>query len=364
MENRQMRVSKRKKRHATHDMARAKERKSLKQRAQKQKKQGAMRPFRKRDDSVSEAGHRVKGQRPPKQDYPETGLVLTRAADVKAKKVKWIWQGRISRGNVSVIAGEPGLGKSQIAARLAATVSRGRKWPCEEGSAPRGDVILINAEDGTADTVRPRLEAAGADLKRVHIIKDVADTTTGPRLFSLLADLDRLDQAIENVEEPQLVIIDPLSAFLTAVDGQQFNANDVTQVRGLVSRVNALAKKHEVAIVFISHLTKASGGSALSRLAGSSAFAAAVRAAFLVMRGQADSKWRIFAPAKNNLGADSRALQYRIRRKTLSNKIRAPYIVWNKNPLTITADEALASGGSGGNSKRNNVKSTNFCGTP
>jgi triphosphoribosyl-dephospho-CoA synthetase len=273
-------------------------------------------------------------------------LVIKRAADIKAERVKWIWRRRISRGNVTVIFGQPGLGKGQIAANLAATVSRGRKWPCKEGLAPIGHVIMINAEDGAADTVRPRLEAAGANLTRVHIMKDVADPTRGQRLFSLVADLERLDELLESIETPRLVIIDPLSAFLTPGDGQQFNANDITQVRGLLSRVDALAKKHDIAIVFICHLTKASAGTALSRLAGSSALAAAPRAAFLVTRGEDGSKWLIFAAAKNNLGSDSTTLQYRIRRKKLPSGI-APYISWNKKTLSITADEALANGSGG-----------------
>jgi putative DNA primase/helicase len=292
--------------------------------------------------------HQKKDKAPPSKKTngnSKPRLVVTRASDIKAEKVKWLWPGRFSRGNVSIIAGEPGLGKSQIAAKLAATVSRGRKWPCKEGSAPKGHVIMIIAEDGAADTVRPRLEAAGANLKRVSIIKEVADRTTDPRPFRLLADLDRLDQVIGNVRDPQLVIIDPLSACLTPVDGQQFNGNDVAQVRRLLGRVDALAKKHDIAIVFISHLTKASGGSALTRLLGSSAFAAAARAVFLVTRGAAGSNWRRLAPAKNNLGSDSTAIQFRIEQKKLPNKIRASYIIWNKNRLPINADDALANGG-------------------
>jgi putative DNA primase/helicase len=291
---------------------------------------------------------RPKGKMPPSKKTngnSKPRLVVTRASDIKAENVKWLWPGRFSRGNVSIIAGEPGLGKSQIAAKLAATVSRGRKWPCKEGSAPKGHVIMIITEDGTADTVRPRLEAADANLNRIHIIKEVADATTGPRPFSLLADLHQLDRVIENVSDPQLVIIDPLSACLTPVDGQQFSGNDVTQVRRLLGRVDALAKKHDIAIVLISHLTKARGGSALNRLLGSSAFAAAARAVFLVTRGAPGSNWRRLAPAKNNLGSDSTALQFRIKPKKLPRGIESSYIVWNKNRLPINADDALANGG-------------------
>ena len=207
-------------------------------------------------------------------------LVVTCAADVKAEKLRWIWPKRISRGNVSIIAGEPGLGKSQLVANLAATVSTGGEWPCEEGTAVAGDVVMIVAEDRTADTVRPRLEAAGADLRRVHFIEMVNDKETGRRRFSLLADLMRLDRALSNLKKPRLVTIDPLNAFLASVNGEKFNANDITQVRALLSRLDDLAKKYRVAIICVTHPTKTSSGSALARIMGSSALVAAARAVF------------------------------------------------------------------------------------
>jgi putative DNA primase/helicase len=270
----------------------------------------------------------------------KSGLVLTRASDVRAKKHKWLWQHRIVRGAVTVIAGEPGLGKSQLGIKLAATVSTGGKWPCGEGLAPAGDVIIIFGEDDADTTVRPRLEAAEANLDRVILIGNVNDKTTGPRPFSLIADLKRLDQALAGAEAPRLVIIDPLSAFLNPVGGDTFNPNDATQVRALMRQVDTLAKKHDVAIVFVHHLTKSSG-SALARFAGSSALVAAARAAFLVVRGKPESKWHIFVPAKNNLGPDSTALQFRIRKRELLNGNEEPYVGWNRNPLPITAEEAL-----------------------
>jgi putative DNA primase/helicase len=152
--------------------------------------------------------------------------------------------------------------------------------------------------------------------------------------------LERLDQALAGAEAARLVIVDPLSAFLSEVGGATFNPNDVTQVRALMRQVDTLAKKHDVAIVFIHHLSKSSG-SALARFAGSSALVAAARAAFLVVRGKPDSKWRILVPAKSNLGPDSTALQFRIRKRELLNGNKEPYVGWNRNPLPITAEEAL-----------------------
>ena len=115
------------------------------------------------------------------------GIQMMRASDVKPKKIVGLWGDRFYRGKVGFIAGDPGLGKSQIAAYIAATVSTGGDWPFDEGTARRGDVIYITAEDGAAETIRPRLEAAGANLDRVHIIERVIDEF-GPRPFSLVAD--------------------------------------------------------------------------------------------------------------------------------------------------------------------------------
>src|SRR5260370_25899718 len=98
------------------------------------------------------------------------GIVVTRAADLKPQRLSRIWNGRFVLGKIGFIAGEPGLGKSLLAAYMTATISTGCKWSGGKGKARRGDVIYISAEDGAADTIRPRLEAAGARLKRVHAI--------------------------------------------------------------------------------------------------------------------------------------------------------------------------------------------------
>src|ERR1700722_2358945 len=136
------------------------------------------------------------------------GIDLVRAGDVKPKNVARLWNGRFYRGKLGFIAGEPGLGKSLMAIHMAATVSTGGHWPSGEGTARLGDVIYISAEDGAADTVRPRLEAAGADLDRVHLVEAVKDDL-GLRPFSLVSDLGRLDQSLEAICKPRLVIIDP-----------------------------------------------------------------------------------------------------------------------------------------------------------
>jgi AAA domain len=254
------------------------------------------------------------------------GIQMMRASDVKPQQVVSLWGGRFYRGKVSLIAGEPGLGKSQIAAYIAATVSTGGDWPFGEGAARRGDVIYVSAEDSAAETIRPRLEAAGADLDRVHIVERVNDPF-GPRPFSLVDDMVLLEQALQEVRKPRLVIVDPVNACLSSTDFRPFNASNVSQVRALVCRLEALATRHRVAIVCVTHFTKAKG-TALFRITGSFAFVAAARSVLTVTRKPDESDRRVLAPAKNNLASEGNAIAFRIEQRLTSDNILAPCVAF------------------------------------
>src|SRR5829696_653706 len=104
-------------------------------------------------------------------DFSE--LIAQRAADVAPEPIQWLWPGRVAIGKQTIIAGEAGLGKSQIVSATAAAITTGGDWPCGEGRAPLGNVIILSAEDGVADTIVPRLIAAGADLERVFLVTAV-----------------------------------------------------------------------------------------------------------------------------------------------------------------------------------------------
>jgi hypothetical protein len=249
------------------------------------------------------------------------GVVVTRAADIKPRKLVGVWNGRFHRGKLGLIAGEPGLGKSQVGILMAATVSTGGEWPCGEGTARRGDVVYISAEDRATDTIRPRLEAAGADLARVHIIEEV-NHALGARPFSLVTDLGQLDEVLKTLRKPRLVIIDPINACLSSAD-IPFNPNSVTHVRGLFCRLESVAAQRGVAIVCVTHFTKAKGATILARVTGSFAFVAAARSVFTVERKQDDPNQRVFAAAKNNLTADTDPLVFRIEQG--ASEIPAPY---------------------------------------
>ena len=87
----------------------------------------------------------------------DPGLLICRcASEIEPEQVEWLWPGRIAIGKHTCIAGEPGTGKSQLATYIAAQISMGDPWPCDEGAAPQGSVLVLSAEDGERDTIVPR----------------------------------------------------------------------------------------------------------------------------------------------------------------------------------------------------------------
>jgi hypothetical protein len=268
-------------------------------------------------------------------------LVTRCVAEIEARPVCWLWPGRIARGKVTMLAGHPGLGKSQLALAIAAIVTAGGHWPVEGALAERGSAVILSAEDDPADTIRPRLEAAGADLTCCHVIEAVQDIGEGGearrRGFSLLEDLARLDVELRRIGDVALVIIDPITAYLGVIDSHR-NA----EVRAALAPLADLAAQHAVAVLAISHLRKSVAGDAVLQVTGSLAFAAAARAVYIVARDPAEAECRLFLPAKNNLGDDRTGYAYRIEPVPLANGIDTCRIVWEPRLVTMTADEALA----------------------
>jgi hypothetical protein len=279
-----------------------------------------------------------------KQAARGPALVMQRACDVEAKPIEWLWPGRIAIGKQTMLAGEPGLGKSQLSAFLAATVTTSGHWPNGEGRAELGSAIVLSAEDDAADTIIPRLTAAGAELSRVHIVSAVTtDDHKGRRLFNLQSDLTALEDAIAHVGDVRLVIIDPVSSYLGKVDSHK-NA----EVRTVLEPIGEMASRLRVAVVAVTHFSKGGGTSANHRIIGSIAFVAAARAAFIVSRDPDDENRRLFVPSKNNLGPDRDGLAFRIETRDVGKGIIAPAVSWDSKPVTRTADEILsAMSGSG-----------------
>lgn len=265
-------------------------------------------------------------------------FAFRRLSDVRAKPIRWLWPGRFARGKVAILAGNPGLGKSQLTASMAAVVTTGGTWPVDRTPCERGNVILFSAEDDAEDTIRPRLEAAGAVLERIFILDAVLDDAGArPRAFNLNVDLPRLGDMLSHIGEVALIVIDPITAYLGGTDSHK-NAD----IRALLSPLGELAAKYGAAVVCVSHLNKGGTGEALMRVTGSLAFVAAARAAFLIARDKEDNHRRLFLPIKNNIGNDQSGLAFTVESHSLPGNIETSRVSWEAEAVTITADEAMA----------------------
>jgi len=252
--------------------------------------------------------------------------------DVETKSIRWLWEKRIALGKLSLIAGPAGLGKSLITTDLAARVTTGGHWPIDDTACPMGSVAFLQAEDDVADTIKPRLEAAGADVSKVIVIEGVIDNEKD-RAISFQADIERLGQLIRGLKDCRLIVIDPVSAYMDGVDSHK-NA----EVRSFLRPLKDLAEKTATAIILVSHLNKNVGQSALDRISGSNGLPAICRSVFNVSKDQDDEDLRLFVPVKNNIGIDRGAFTYRI--EADDNGIAR--IEWGDTLLDITADEAIS----------------------
>ncbi len=268
-------------------------------------------------------------------------LELRRASDIQPQPVKWLWPGRIARGKLTVLAGHPGLGKSQVALDFVATVTTGGRWP-DGTDAERGSALILSAEDDPEDTIRPRLEAAGADLTRCYIVGAVRRPDGGPRAFSLQDDLTRLASVLDDIGDVALIDIDPITAYL----GGEINSHHNAEVRAVLAPFAELAARRRAAALAVSHLRKSIEGDAILQVSGSLAFVAAARAVYLVISDPNARGRRLLLPAKNNLGIDSTGYAYRVVPYWLGDyRIATCRVEWEPEEVTISADEALAAAG-------------------
>ena len=275
------------------------------------------------------------------QEKPKPPLRLRSLGNVKPQKIEWLWPDRIAVGKQTIIAGEPGLGKSQLTCWLAAQVSNGSEWPDGRGCAPKGSVIILSAEDDIADTIVPRLDAVDADRSKIHVIEGTND---GERMrgFNLQADLRHLEEAICKIGDVRLIVIDPISSYLGRVDSHK-NA----ELRAVLEPLGQLASRNRVAIVSVTHLNKGARKSALNSVVGSIGFVAVARAAYLIARDPNDKDRRLFLLMKNNLGRDDGGLGFIVGAVETQDGILAPRAFFDDLPVTMTANDVLAAAGEG-----------------
>jgi RecA-family ATPase len=155
-------------------------------------------------------------------------------SDINAVDVQWLWPGRIPVGRITLLVGLPGKGKSLVTIDAAARVSTGMPWP-DGSNCPRGSAILITAEDNPNDTIRPRLDAAGADVSRVGLLSMLRRRDTNGRPIETpftLADVAELEKELLRLPDCKLVVIDPVGAFL----GGGVDAHRDNEVRAVLAQ--------------------------------------------------------------------------------------------------------------------------------
>ena len=229
-----------------------------------------------------------------------------RLSDVAPEPLRWLWPGRIPAGKITVLDGDPGLGKSTLLCEVAARISRGDPLPGGEPSEPRG-VLLFSAEDDVYDTIRPRIDAAGGDPKRIVFFVAVPDGTETGRPFALPRHLPILEDLVRRVDAA-LVVFDPLVAFLpTGV-----SASSDQQVRHALGALKASAERTGAAVVVVRHLNKSPSANPLYRGAGSIGIIAAARSGLLLTADPDDPDRRILAQSKGNLARPPASLAFRL----------------------------------------------------
>lgn len=254
--------------------------------------------------------------------------------EVEPTAIHWLWRDRIPRGRITLLCGKPGDGKSFLTMDLAARVSTGTPWP-DGATCDRADVLLIVAEDDPGDTVRVRLDSCGADTSRVVLSKGVRhqNPETGRdelRMFDL-RDIAKLRGWLAAMDNPGLVIIDPIGSFI----GGRTDSHRDNEVRSILAPVAELAREFNVAVLLVVHHRKSAGTSADDMAMGSRAFVGLARAAWHVVRDQADHARRLFLPGKNNLAREGHGMAFRIGGDPAS-------IRWERDAVEMRADDAMA----------------------
>ena len=223
-------------------------------------------------------------------------LELIRMSDIQPEQVQWLWYPYIPLGKLTVIQGDPGEGKTTFVLAVIAALTKGEALPEREPLDPV-NILYQTAEDGLADTIRPRLDALGADCSRVLVIDE------SKRELSLSDE--RIRQAMEKTGA-KLLVLDPLQAYL----GAEVDMHRANEVRPILKCLGAVAEQMGCAVVLIRHLNKMQGQKSGHRGMGSVDFQAAARSVLLVGRTKEDPQLRIVVPDKSSLAPEGESIAF------------------------------------------------------
>jgi len=262
--------------------------------------------------------------KPPAPVVPAESMNITCLNDIEEEPIDWIWRGKIARGELCIIAGEPGAGKTLISADIAARISTGSTLPLSTECMAIGSVVFLTSENDPAKVLRPRLVAAGADLKKIHLLSSSVHTIDAKgkkksRHVALAEDAEKIGSILSKVEDIVALVIDPISEYM---GGKDSNSN--SDVRDVLATLTDQVRDKNVAIIAVTHYNKkVEITSSSARINGSIGFAGAARTAFAVGKFY-DDEWSdeekearkdqmAFSSVKNNLSGDKGGYVYRIK---------------------------------------------------
>jgi AAA domain/Domain of unknown function (DUF6371) len=218
-------------------------------------------------------------------------------SDVAPEDVNWLWDPFIARGNLTMLDGDPGLGKSHVTLAIAAALSLGKLLPAQS-IATRGTTLLVSCEDSLGCSVKPRLIKMSANCDHIFAY---------PELFTL--DLEgqlKLRKTVEQ-ERPDLIIIDPIFAYM----GAGVDTNSANKVRAILAPLAKLAEEFQCAIVCVRHLSKGTTGQSLMhRGMGSIDFSAAARSTLTVVQHPENENERVIVHSKTNIGPKGPSIEF------------------------------------------------------
>lgn len=274
---------------------------------------------------------------------PSRRLVLVPVSEIERSPVNWLWPQRIVGDGLTIVTGPVGNTKSLFTIDCAARVSLGAQWPDGTGHATQGSVILFGAEDDAGKIVRPRLEAAGADLSRVLVCQGATSGKDDDAAAVVLEHhITQLRAALESKPDCRLIVFDPLPDYVAA------DENNSAEVRAALMPLARLAQEMNVAVLAVLHQNKKNDLTAVQRIGGSGAFAQIARTVLAIGDHPEDDaadgdRRRVMLVAKNNYGEKAVGQGYRLRKRSNGDVC----LEWIAGTLSMDAD-ALARRPNGG----------------
>jgi len=268
----------------------------------------------------------------PDPDRKKIFIKARRMDTVTPEKINWWWPNRIPRANLIMFAGQGGGGKSSVCCDLVARHTTGQPFPNDTEHRDPENVSIINCEDDAATIQRPRLDAAGADCSRVHLIDSLE--LAGSELWIDFANYSNPIEEFIVATKSTLLVVDPISGH---IGGKK--QNDTAEVREVLQKLQSMARRTGCTIVAITHSPK-NATSAQSSIIGSQAFVSCARAAFAFVKDKDDPGRRIMLNAKSNYSADESGLAYRIVDMDGIGRVE-----WDDQPVTEHPDSFFTAPG-------------------